>query len=649
MTSRAVGTALPPAEAPATRPGRSRWLVLAPVASVSALLLALLAAGGAPEPVPAGLPDSGPVAGWGLPLARLAFDLCAVAVVGALVTALLLPQHTFSAAAGPALRVAGWGAAGWAVSAAALLLLTVSDVLGVAPTQMFTGEQLSRVSGYVWQLAQGRGLLLVVGCAVVVAAYSRWTRTRVGVTGLLVVAAVGMLPVLFAGHSASSSNHDLATSSLVVHVLGATVWVGGLAGMLLLLRRSPRTLAEVLPRYSALALVCFAAVALSGLLNAWVRTSGDLGLWVFSGYGALLAAKVAALVCLGGCGWWHRRRTVSDLTGGRPGAFGRLAAVEVGLMAATVGVAVALSRTPPPAGATAGVPSHGTGHPTLGDDVAPFTLVRVLTEWRPEAISLAVVAILFACYLGGLRALRRRGEPWPWPRTAAAGAATVVALVATSGGLATYSTATFSLQVTQFLVLLVVVPVLVALSAPVTLAATANRPRGADPAPGRLPGPLRAPATAWLLDPLNMLIVATVGVFVLYATPLLAASLRSAPLHLAVNLVTLAVGCLLWSAVLARDPVVPARPRAYRLWVLGGLLVLLGGIAARIYGSPVLLAGEWFKDLAWPWVQPPRDQRLGAQLMAGVVVVLGPLLAVLTGPRRTPVPDEGEASSVPRA
>jgi cytochrome c oxidase assembly factor CtaG/putative copper export protein len=615
--------------------------------AVLAMLLSLVAAGGAPEPVPAGLPDPGPVTGWGVPLARLAFDLSAAGVVGALVTALLLPAAGFSATAAPALRAAGWSAGAWAVSAAALLLLTLSDVLGIPPAAVLTGNSAG-VSGYVWQLAQGRGLLLVVGCSVVLVAYTRWTRTRTGVGVLLVVAVGGLLPVLFAGHSAASSDHDLATSSLVVHVLGASVWVGGLAGMLLLLRRAPRTLVEVLPRYSTLALSCFVAVGFSGLLNAWVRTSGDLGLWAFSGYGALLAAKVAALAALGWFGWWHRRRTVVALTGGRPGAFGRLAAAEMLLMAATVGIAVALSRTPSPAGAAADIPSHGTGHPTLGDNVQRFTLLRLVTEWRPEAISLVILAVLLGAYLAGVRRLRHRGERWPWPRTVAAAAATGIALVATSGGLATYSTATFSLLVAQFLVLLVVVPALVSLSAPVTLAATAVRP-GSGPEATQVPFPLRTPAASWLLDPLNTLIVATVMVFGLYATPLLTASLRSAPLHLAVNLATLAVGCLLWSAVLARDPLTPARARAYRLWVLIGFLALLGGIAARIYASDVLLAGDWFTDLDWRWVEVPQDQRLGAALMVGAVVVLGPLLALLAALRRTGDVEPPRTGSAPPA
>jgi len=640
MSSRVVSGPAAPAEAPRViRRASRRWLVAAPVLALVTLVVCLLAAGGSPQPVAPGLPDSGPLTGWGLPVVRLLFDLSAVWVIGALVTALLLPLAGFTDNAAATLRAAGWGAVVWAASAAVLLWLTLSDVLGLTPSQVFSTDQLS---GYVWQLSAGRGLLLVIGAGIVLAAYTRWTRTRAGVSVLLAVAVLALLPILFAGHSAVSSNHDLASSSLVVHVVGASVWVGGLVGVLLLLSRRPSIIAEVLPRYSTLALVCFAAVAVSGLLNAWVRASGDVALWVTSGYGALLAVKITALVGLGYCGWLHRRHTVTDLVSGRPHAFARLATVEVLLMAATIGVAVALSRTPPPAGVRAVVPSHGTGHATLGNIVAPFGATRVVTDWRPDAITLALLAILLGFYVAGVVRLRRSGVAWPSARLVAAFAAAAVALVATSGGLAAYSTATFSLQVGQFLVLLVVVPVLVALSAPVTLMAavqTIDRSHGAvtgegsgslpPSLPTELPRTLQTRQAHWLLDPLNMLIVCTVLVFVLYATPLLQASLASAPVHLAVNLCTLAVGCLLWWSVLAVDPVAHPYPRGYRMWVLVGFGLLLGGIAVRIYLSNVLLAGVWFSQLDWSWIDEPTDQRLGAALMAGCVVLLGPLLAVV--------------------
>ena len=612
--------------------GRALLLAAAAIGAV-VLLLALVFAGGAPEEVAPGLPDPGVLTGWGLPVARLLFDVAAVAVVGTFVTALLLPDSRFADTAPRVLTVARWAAAAWAATALALLVLTVSDVLG----EPVSAVGSARFLGYFWQFSLGRALLLVVAVALTLAAYAGWTRTRAGAAVLFALAVGGILPVMFSGHSAASADHDLATSSLVVHVVAASVWVGGLAGVLLLLRRDTALLSKVVPRYSVLALVCFGAVAFSGLLNAWVRTSGDLGLWATSGYGALLAVKVAALVGLGLIGWSHRQRTIDRLRSGRPYAFARLAAGEVLVMVGTLGVAVALSRTPPPPGATEDIPTHGPGHNTLASDVEPFTPVKLVTEWRPDAVTLVIVGVALVAYLAGVRRLRSGTQTttrvptrtWPWSRVAFAVAAALVGLLATSGGLGAYSTATFSLQVAQFLVLFIVVPALVTLSRPVTMVVEITRPREADGEPDWTPSLLRSRPVAWLTDPLNTLILVTVLLFGLYATPLLEASLQSAPLHLAVNLFVLVLGCLFWWSLLGLDPVPSPRPRSYRLWVLAGFALLFAGIAVRIYLSEVVLAGDWFSDLDWTWVEMPLDQQVGARLMWVGALVLGPLLALL--------------------
>jgi putative copper resistance protein D len=104
-----------------------------------------------------------------------------------------------------------------------------------------------------------------------------------------------------------------------------------------------------------------------------------LGAALGTGYGALLAAKTGALVLLGVMGWWHRRVTLPRLQAGEASAFRRLAAVEVGLMVATVAVAVALAASPPPPAGAApgsaaggasvgGAPEAGTPAPSAAPD-----------------------------------------------------------------------------------------------------------------------------------------------------------------------------------------------------------------------------------------------------------------------------------------
>jgi len=101
-----------------------------------------------------------------------------------------------------------------------------------------------------------------------------------------------------------------------------------------------------------LALVCAVSIGITGLLTAEIHLGGHhegwglITAWWTTGYGALVFAKAVAFALLVTIGWWHRKSTLPALAAEQPAAFWRLASVELLLMAGTVGLAVALSRTP---------------------------------------------------------------------------------------------------------------------------------------------------------------------------------------------------------------------------------------------------------------------------------------------------------------
>lgn len=133
---------------------------------------------------------------------------------------------------------------------------------------------------------------------------------------------------------------------MVLHVLAALVWSGALAA-LLLTRLSSGDLVPAVRRYSRMAPVLVLVVSGSGLLTATGELD-DPEQWWGTAYGRVVLLKVAALMALVALGWWHRRRTLPALDAGRPGAFRRIAALEILVFAATFGLAVGLSRTPAP-------------------------------------------------------------------------------------------------------------------------------------------------------------------------------------------------------------------------------------------------------------------------------------------------------------
>ena len=132
--------------------------------------------------------------------------------------------------------------------------------------------------------------------------------------------------------------------ALAVHVAAAAFWVGGLLALVVHLRSFPNQLQRAVPRFSAAALICVIAVGVSGVVESAIMLDGWAALFG-TNRGQLIVAKVIALVLLGGIGWWHRQRTVAPAASGRLAPLLRLAAGEVILMGATVGVAVVLSGT----------------------------------------------------------------------------------------------------------------------------------------------------------------------------------------------------------------------------------------------------------------------------------------------------------------
>lgn len=344
-----------------TEPDRaSPFLVGATLVVGAILVLVLLLAlfGGAPEAAAPGLPGAGLFVGWLLPITRLLLDVAAVGAVGCLLfAAYLVPprEQDLRRPAQRALRTASWCALAWAGLAAVGSVLTLADIAGQPVGEVLTAPGFADT---LVSLDQSRSLMLVSALALLVTISARRARTTDGPMLVLVLALAALVPPILTGHAATHRAHELATASLVIHVLAVSLWVGGLAALLLFRRRSPGKDATTVARYSTVALVCFALTAASGLLNAFIRLGDGTGLFseLFgSGYGALILAKVAALAALAWFGWWHRRHTIALLGAGRPEAFRRFAGREVVLMLATIAVAVALSRTPTPSGGSSDV------------------------------------------------------------------------------------------------------------------------------------------------------------------------------------------------------------------------------------------------------------------------------------------------------
>lgn len=285
--------------------------------------------------------------GWGLPASNLVMEMATVGVIGMLLTCLLMPDHEGkpSPTARRCLKTASWLALAWVVSGLALMIFTWSDIttqpvisLPVAKLFTDTAATFPGVAGFLSTSAVA--LMIAVGSVVI--------ETRRGVMVLLALAVYNLVPIVLKGHA---SHGKILEVSLILHVIAASVWVGGLIALLMHVRAEPALLAVAVPRFSVIALGCYIAVGASGVIAAMQLLGWQLP-WLWeTRYGVLVMLKIAALIALGIFGWWHRRHTVAKIrsqNGRARLAFAQLAAAEVLVMVAAVAIAIVLSRTADP-------------------------------------------------------------------------------------------------------------------------------------------------------------------------------------------------------------------------------------------------------------------------------------------------------------
>jgi putative copper resistance protein D len=300
------------------------------------------------------------------------------------------------------------------------------------------------------------------------------------------------------------------------------------------------------------------------------------------------------------------------------------------------GVAVALASSAPPV-STAGPAAATAAERITGRALPPEpSLVHWLTGrlWDlPLALACAAGLVVYGGWV--LRAGRTAGAAgaaagtrrWPARRTLAWVAGVLVLAWATCGGPGLYADVLFSAHTFRLLVLATLVPVLLVLGAPVTLAldvlpTRTDGSRGprewlttlAGSRAGRFVADVRVAAP---------LLVGTLLAFTY--TGLLTWSLGSYVGQLTATVLALGSGCLFTNALLrgrsavgrpASGRVAAAPPERRTLVPFGVVCVCLALLGYVLAGSDVLLAPDWFGLLGRPWGPSAIDD----QQRAGVVV-----------------------------
>ncbi|HET9655105.1 MAG TPA: bifunctional copper resistance protein CopD/cytochrome c oxidase assembly protein [Kineosporiaceae bacterium] len=574
---------------------------------------------------PSVLADPGVLVRWGLPLVRVVGDLTQSLTIGLLVLACVaLPVGKPRKAYAPALRAASLTAGVWAVAMLADAILTYADVSGQPMNDPTYGQQLA---SFLRDIDLGRGIAFVGLAAALIATLAAGA-TTLGSSGLLLLLAlISLIPPALAGHAAGSSDHETAVTSLGFHLLGVTVWVGALAGLVCLWGGlSDRALGTAARRFSYIALWCFAVVAASGVVNGWLRIGGLDGL--DSRYGAVLIGKVLLLVALGVMGWRHRTHTLPQIEAGRPRAFARLAAVEAAVMMLAVGLGVTLSvSAPPPPALLTEAPGLLTKAPGPAQALTGYPLppspspLHYLDVWQPDLLWMVLVGLGAVMYAVGVLRLHRRGDGWHVGRTICWYIGLGILAYVTCGPPAAYGRVQFSAHMIAHMTIGMAVPLFLVLGAPVTLALRVLHPRrdGSRGAREWLLATVECGYMRFLSNPVVVIINFGFSLTLFYYSNLFRLALTTHVGHELMHVHFLFAGYLLAWVMIGVDPG-PKRPsHPLRLVTLFVTLSFHSFFGVSLMMSNRLLAPDFFGALGRTWGGTLlEDQKLGGGIAWGI-------------------------------
>ena len=489
-----------------------------------------------------------------------------------------------------------WSGGIWILTAATNIVLTLANILDVT-----IGAALdpTTLRSFITQITLGQYMFFQLLVAIlVVILVPRLERVR-GATLLLILALVGVVAPVFQSHSSASGSHALAVGSLIIHVLALMLWVGGIFGLGLL---DPQSRGVAAPRFSQLALWAVIAVVLSGVANAWTRL--DFAEAWHTNYAFVVIAKVILTFGLIFIGYQHRRNLITGkMTSIKRTKFAQLIGIELSIMIIALALGSWLSTNQPPAPTGGTKFDAATSIAGLPMPAAP-NFTRLFFDFDPDALFLGIVLLSTALYLRGVYRLRKQGDSWPIFRTISFLFGMYFITYATSGGIGIYAHFSFSYHMIGHMILGMIAPILIVLSAPITLALR-TLPQGRTPSERGIRGTMIAAlhsklVSVWV-NPVVALLLFDGSLFALYFTSLFGGMMQSHIGHFAMNLHFILAGLLFFHVIIGVDPNPKRVPHLMRIVILFAAMSIHAFFSVALMSSTTLLDDGYFARLHRPW------------------------------------------------
>src|SRR3989442_11960382 len=191
-----------------------------------------------------------------------------------------------------------------------------------------------------------------------------------------------------------------------------------------------------------------------------------------------------------------------------------------------------------------------------------------LVAWPVDPVALAFIVVTGLAYRAGLRRVRARGADFPRSNTVSFWGGLVVLAIALLSPLDTYADVSFTVHMTQHLLLTFLAPPLLALGAPITLALRALPQSSAR----RLAGLLRGGVATLLSNPVVGWILFVSVPYAIHFSPLFDAALRNTAIHAFEHGIWVIAALIYWWPIVGRDP--SPHPMTYPARLLSQVLAM---------------------------------------------------------------------------
>jgi cytochrome c oxidase assembly factor CtaG/putative copper export protein len=486
----------------------------------------------------------------------------------------------------------------WFSASTVFLIATFANILN---SSFVDAIDTTSLRSFISQVTLGRYLFIQTLTAFLVGYLLLRVRKVIPVVALLLISIIAISLPALESHSVSGGSHALATGSMMLHVIGLSLWVGGIFAITFIPMEDRKI---AIQRFSTMALWAALAVVISGLINAWARLN-FIAAWDTS-YARVVLLKTIFVGVLIYIGYLHKKN-LAKKTEVNWLVLVRLISYEVTLMAAVTAIGIWLSLNASP--------------DRIVDSLIPAepTLARILFAYEPNLFIMGLLVLAVALYIKGVVILRKRGDTWPVGRTVAFALGISAIDFATSGGLGVYAMYSFEYHMVAHMTLGMIAPIGLVLGAPITLALRTlpqGRVKEEQGPRGILLALLHSRYGKIITHPVIALILFDGSLFALYFTDLFGTLMASHAGHLLMTIHFIAVGFLFFMIIVGIDPNPQRVHHLLRIVILFATMAIHAFFSIALLASTTLVDRGFYASQGAPWLLGDylADQRAGGSV-----------------------------------